>query len=62
MHFRKDKFKTDLDTQHSIFNESYHVALVVDPINEDEKFFTLDSTNKKGYKEISFAVIEDDKG
>lgn len=53
---------TDLDTQHSIFNEPYHVALVVDPINEDEKFFTLETTNKKGYKEISFAVIEDNKG
>ncbi|MBD3253917.1 MAG: hypothetical protein GF383_02440 [Candidatus Lokiarchaeota archaeon] len=48
---------TDLTTQHSIFNENYHVALVVDPIQDNYKFFTLDENAKDGYKELSYAII-----
>ena len=48
----------DLETQQSVFFQPYHVALVVDPIRKDYKFFTLDKELKKGYKEISYAIIK----
>lgn len=51
---------TDIATQEFFFPESYQVALVVDPINDDFKFFTLDSNVKKKYKEISYAIVEND--
>ena len=47
----------DVATQEFFFPESYQTALVVDPVNQDFKFFTLDNSNKKGYKEISYAII-----
>jgi len=48
---------TDLATQREIFSESYHVALVVDPIRDYYKFFTLDNNSNKGYKELNYAII-----
>ena len=39
------------------FPESYQVALVVDPIREDLQFFTLEKNSEKGYKEISYAIL-----
>ncbi|GAG91604.1 unnamed protein product, partial [marine sediment metagenome] len=32
-------------------------ALIVDPIRKEYTFFTLDHSSKKGYKEISHAII-----
>jgi proteasome lid subunit RPN8/RPN11 len=48
---------TDLITQQYFFPESYQVALVVDPKKKDYKFFTLENSSQKGYKEMSHAVI-----
>lgn len=48
----------DLATQRSIFHKSYHVALVVDPIIDDFKFFALNDQAEKGYIEISYAIIK----
>jgi proteasome lid subunit RPN8/RPN11 len=47
----------DVATQEFFFPESYQSALVVDPVNKDFKFFTLDNGIKKGYKELSYAII-----
>ncbi len=46
---------TDLETQRSMFNQSYHAALVIDPINKDIKTFRLSET---GYEETAFAVYD----
>jgi proteasome lid subunit RPN8/RPN11 len=48
---------TDLHTQRFFFPEIYQVALIVDPIRKEYTFFTLDDSTKKGYKEISHAII-----
>jgi proteasome lid subunit RPN8/RPN11 len=48
---------TDIKTQKYFFPESYQVALVVDPDDDDSQFFTLDQNSKKGYKEVSYAVV-----
>ncbi|MFX1490278.1 MAG: Mov34/MPN/PAD-1 family protein [Promethearchaeota archaeon] len=48
---------TDLRTQEYFFPESYQVALVVDPITDEYKFFTLDKSSKKNYKSINNAII-----
>ena len=48
---------TDIHTQRFFFPETYQVALIVDPIREEYAFFTLDGSSKKGYKEISHAII-----
>jgi len=48
---------TDLATQRSIFSEPYHIALVVDPIQNYYSFFTLEKDSKNGYKELSYAII-----
>lgn len=48
---------TDLTTQREIFPEAFHVALVVDPIQDIFTFFTLDKKSKDGYKEIDHAVV-----
>ncbi len=48
---------TDVKTQEYFFPESYQVALVVDPVKDDSQFYTLDKNSEKGYKEISFAVV-----
>lgn len=49
--------KTDLHTQEFFFPELYQVALVVDPINDDFQFFTLDNKTDTKYKAISYAII-----
>jgi len=51
----------DLKTQRYFFPESYHVALVLDPINIEFKFFTLDKKIKRNYKEVSSAVISSER-
>jgi proteasome lid subunit RPN8/RPN11 len=48
---------TDLHTQKVFFPESYQVALVVDPVKDDYKFYTLDKNKKKKYTAINYAVI-----
>ena len=48
---------SDLQTQKYFFPESYQVALVIDPIREDYKFFTLDKSLSKGYRAVSNAII-----
>jgi len=48
---------TDIHTQRFFFPETYQVALIVDPIRKEYTFFTLDNSSKKGYKEISHAII-----
>jgi len=45
--------RTDLETQRTMFDQAYHSALVVDPINEEIKMFKLYGS---GYEEIPFAV------
>lgn len=45
--------KTDLATQRSSFDQPYHVALVVDPVNEEIKTFRL---SKNSYEETAFAL------
>lgn len=46
---------TDLETQRSMFNQPYHIALVIDPINRDIKTFRL---CEGGYEETSFVVFD----
>jgi proteasome lid subunit RPN8/RPN11 len=46
---------TDLETQRSMFNQPYHVALVIDPVNKDIKTFGLCAG---GYEETAFAVFD----
>lgn len=46
---------TDLETQRSMFNQTYHVALVIDPINHDIKTFRLCSG---GYEETAFTLFD----
>jgi len=46
---------TDMETQRSMFNQPYHVALVIDPINRDIKTFKL---RGDGYEETTFAVFD----
>jgi len=46
--------KTDLDTQRSMFDQPYHSALVIDPINCDVKVFRLSG---QGHEEVPFAVF-----
>lgn len=48
---------TDIHTQEYFFPEPYQVALVVDPIREEVKFFTLDKSSKNKYKPLSYAII-----
>jgi len=48
---------TDIHTQEFFFPESYQVALVIDPVRKEFKFFTLEKASNHKYREISFAVI-----
>ena len=48
---------TDISTQKYFFPEAYQVALVVDPIKDEFKFYTLDKTAKKKYKSVNNAII-----
>lgn len=45
---------TDIQTQQNYFNESFHIAAVIDPIRKEKKIFRL---NGNCYYEISFAII-----
>jgi proteasome lid subunit RPN8/RPN11 len=47
--------RTDLETQRTMFDQPYHNALVIDPINKDVKTFRLVG---EGYEEIPFAVFQ----
>lgn len=46
---------TDIDTQRTMFDQPYHTALVIDPVNEDIKAFRLSGT---GYEEVPFALTD----
>jgi len=48
----------DIATQEFFFPEKYQTALVVDPVNKDLRFFTLDNGEKRGYREIGYAVLK----
>lgn len=50
---------TDLETQRSMFNQPYHVALVIDPVNRDIKTFRL---CEGGYEETAFALFDPEPG
>lgn len=45
--------KTDLETQRTMFDQPYHAALVIDPVNHDIRTFRLAGD---GYEEIPFAI------
>ncbi|MFW9882199.1 MAG: Mov34/MPN/PAD-1 family protein [Candidatus Thorarchaeota archaeon] len=53
--------RTDLQTQEYFFPEYYQVALVIDPIRDEFKFFALDKTLEKKYKAVSNAIISPNK-
>lgn len=46
--------RTDLDTQRTMFNQPYHSAIVIDPINKEIKTFRLTGDS---YEEIPFALF-----
>ncbi|MCU0852216.1 MAG: Mov34/MPN/PAD-1 family protein [Thermoplasmata archaeon] len=50
--------KTDLKTQRTMFNQPYHVALVIDPMNKEIKIFRLAGNS---YEEVPFAVFREDQ-
>jgi len=45
--------KTDLDTQRAMFDQPYHCAIVIDPINREIRTFRLTDSS---YDEIPFAI------
>ena len=47
--------RTDLETQRSMFDQPFHTALVIDPVNEDIKAFRL-VPGEPGYEEVPFAL------
>lgn len=47
--------RTDLETQRAMFDQPYHSALVIDPINYDVKVFRLSG---QGYEEVPFAIFK----
>jgi len=46
--------RTDLDTQRTMFDQPYHSALVIDPVNRDIKTFRLAG---ESYEEVPFALF-----
>jgi len=48
----------DLTTQREQYPSPHETALVVDPVNDDLKFFKLDGSSEKGYREDSYAIIK----
>lgn len=48
--------RTDLETQRTMFDQPYHTAIVIDPINRDVKAFRLSGD---GYDEVAFAVYKE---
>lgn len=49
--------RTDLETQRRMFDQPYHTAIVIDPINQEIKAFRLSGS---GYDEAPFAIFEGD--
>jgi len=47
--------KTDLETQRTMFDQPYHIALVIDPLSEDIKAFKLSGD---GYVEVPFSLTD----
>ncbi len=47
--------RTDLETQRRMFDQPYHTAIVIDPINQDMKAFRLSGDS---YDETAFAIFE----
>jgi len=47
--------RTDLETQRTMFDQPYHTALVIDPLNEDVKTFKL---SNRGYDEVPFSLTD----
>lgn len=47
--------RTDLDTQRAMFDQPYHTAFVIDPLNEEAKAFKLSGD---GYEEVPFTVAD----
>lgn len=47
--------RTDLETQRAMFDQPYHTALVIDPLNEEVKAFRLSG---QGYAEVPFALTD----
>jgi len=47
---------TDIETQRSCFREPYHVALVIDPVQELYEFFKLGDSSLP-YRQASFALL-----
>jgi len=48
--------RTDLRTQRTLFDQPYHCALVVDPVNRETKAFKL---SEGGYAEVPFALVSE---
>lgn len=46
---------TDLETQRTMFDQPYHAALVIDPVNEEVKAFKLSGA---GYDEVQFSLTD----
>lgn len=49
--------RTDIQTQRTMFSQSYHLAIVVDPVNEEFKVFGLRGDS---YESRSFALVDQD--
>jgi len=47
--------RTDLETQRSMFDQPFHTALVIDPVNEDIRAFRL-IRDGQDYEEVPFAL------
>lgn len=50
--------RTDLDTQRTLFDQPFHCALVIDPVNRELKVFKLSGG---GYAEVPFAIVGQSK-
>lgn len=48
--------RTDLHTQRTLFDQPFHCALVIDPVNEEFKAFKLSGSS---YAEAPFAMLHD---
>ena len=53
--------RTDLETQRSMFEQPFHTALVIDPVNRDVRTFRL-TNQDPGYHEVPFALYSPDIG
>jgi proteasome lid subunit RPN8/RPN11 len=47
--------RIDLETQRRMFDQPYHTAIVIDPVNQDMKAFRLSGD---GYDEVAIAIFE----